>query len=118
MQSLSWYNKDQCTQQSKKLVFYSIQTKVYQLTSFFLKLVLNGSKNDHPPLAQKMLKPHCQENSEIQESLRLLIYTLLQQKSGQMGNTLAEQQVNNDCKSKMTNTRTTVLTTIPSSKDL
>ena len=42
---------------------------------------------------------------------------LLQQKSGQMGNNLAEQQVNNNnkAKDKMTNTQTTLFTTIPSS---
>ena len=45
---------------------------------------------------------------------------LLQQKSEQMGNNLAEQQVNNNnkAKAKMTNTSTTLFTTIPSSNDL
>ena len=42
------------------------------LTSSFLKLVMNGSDNDPSLLAQMLLKPHCQENSEIQESLRLV----------------------------------------------
>ena len=76
MQSPSWYKKDQCMQQSKKQAFNSIQTEVYwvdMLICSFLKLVLDGFDNDPPLLAQMLLKTHCQENSEIQESLRLLI---------------------------------------------
>ena len=51
------------------------------------------------------------------------INTLLQQKSEQMGNNLAEQLVNNNNKAKTklkqtTDTRTTLFTTFPSSKDL
>ena len=47
--------------------------KFTRLTSSSLKLVLNGSDNDPSLLAQMLLKTHCQENSEIQESFRLLI---------------------------------------------
>ena len=49
------------------------EQKFIRSTSSFLKQVLNGSDNDPSPLAQKLLKTHCQENSEIEESLRLLI---------------------------------------------
>ena len=47
--------------------------KFYWLTGSFLKLVLDGSYNDPSLLAQKLLKPCCQEHSEIQESRTLLI---------------------------------------------
>ena len=57
----------------KKQAFKSIQMKVYWVDKFFLKLALNGSDNDPSLLAQMLVKTFCQEDSEMQESLRLLI---------------------------------------------
>ena len=69
MQSPSWYNKYQHNNQRNKL---SAQYKqnFTRLTSSSLKMVSNGSDNDPSPLPL-MSEPCCQENSGMQESLRL-----------------------------------------------
>ena len=53
--------------------------KFYWLAGPFLKSMWDGSSNDPSFLAQKLLKTLCQVNSEIQESLRVLINKRLQQ---------------------------------------